>query len=245
MTLAVIGGSGLVRFFDGLPVEVADTSYGEPSAAVSRCNLDGHSVLFLPRHGVPHSIAPHRINYRANLWALRQAGATAIVALNTVGAIRSEWRPGSFVVPHQLIDYTHGRDSSFFEGLLQPLQHIDFTEPMSPLLRERLVEVCQFSGAEVQRSAVYAVTQGPRLESAAEINRLERDGCDIVGMTLMPEAALARELGMDYASLCLVVNPAAGRGAPVIDMAQVEQVMQKGAEGMMTMMHRLVTHYPW
>src|SRR3989344_1848074 len=208
---AIIGGSGLTRL-EGLQIRQSlalDTPYGAPSAEVQIGEYAGSEVLFLARHGHPHRFAPHRVNYRANLWALKQAGAEAILAVNAVGGINGAMGTGHFCVPHQLIDYTSGREHSYFADDLEPVTHIDFTYPYSESLRQRLIAALVAEGAGFSDRGVYACMQGPRLETAAEILRLERDGCDIVGMTGMPEAALARELQLDYACLALVVNPAA------------------------------------
>lgn len=212
--LAVIGGSGLSNF-DGLEVfrrEVVRTPYGEPSGALSFGRIAGREIVFLARHGYGHTIPPHMINYRANLWALQAIGAERVVAVATVGGIRAGFEPGHLVVPDNLIDYTHGRKSTFFEGPDQPVTHIDFTEPYEAALRADLLKAASTVRCVVHDGGVYGCSQGPRLETAAEITRMERDGCDVVGMTGMPEAALACELGIAYAALCVVINHAAGRG---------------------------------
>jgi purine nucleoside phosphorylase len=174
--------------------------------------IGGQTVHFLARHGEPHAIAPHRINYRANITALKLLGTGCIVALNTVGAIDRRPAPGGLAVPDQLIDYTYGRDHSIHDGCADSLEHIDFTEPFCGRVREALLAAAGAAGVACRDGGVYAVTQGPRLETAAEVDRLERDGADFIGMTAMPEAALARELDMRYACLALIVNRAAGRG---------------------------------
>jgi 5'-methylthioinosine phosphorylase len=212
--LAIIGGSGLTQLAN-LEVgrrKVARTPYGEPSGALTFGQIGKSDVVFLARHGYGHTIAPHEVNYRANLWALKQAGADVIVSVASVGGIRNDIWPGTIVLPHQVIDYTWGRASTFFEGPGAPVNHIDFTEPYSRELRARLMSAAASAGERIMDGAVYAATQGPRLETAAEINRLERDGADIVGMTGMPEAALAREISLEYAALNVVANYAAGRG---------------------------------
>jgi 5'-methylthioadenosine phosphorylase len=168
--------------------------------------------MFLARHGYGHTIPPHEVNYRANIWSLREEGATEIVSVASVGGIRPDLGPGTIVVPHQIIDYTWGRRSTFFEGGDVPVTHIDFTAPYDERLRRKLLAAAHACGEAVVDGAVYAATQGPRLESAAEVDRLERDGAEIVGMTGMPEAALARELAVPYAAIAVVVNHAAGRG---------------------------------
>lgn len=213
--LAIIGGSGLTQFAHlGISRrEVVRTPYGEPSGAITFGELRGQSVAFLARHGYGHTIPPHEINYRANLWALRECGASGIIAVASVGSIRPDLKPGDIVIPHQIIDYTWGRKSTYHEGNDCTVTHIDFTEPYDRDLRARLIAAAAAVGVEASDSGVYATTQGPRLETAAEINRYERDGADLVGMTGMPEAALARELDLPYAAINVVANLAAGRGA--------------------------------
>jgi 5'-deoxy-5'-methylthioadenosine phosphorylase len=230
--LGVIGGSGLDRFKE-LQIndrKVVSTPYGSPSSALAFGTVDGQSLVFLPRHGDDHSIAPHRINYRANLWALHAHGVREIVAVAAVGGITAPMATGLLVVPDQIIDYTHGREATFFDGIANPLQHVDFTMPFSKSLRKRLLDTGHFAGAKLHDGGTYGATQGPRLETAAEIDRMERDGADIVGMTGMPEAVLARELDLDYAMLALVVNAAAGRGdsAREISMAEIQAVAGEG-----------------
>ena len=212
--LAIIGGSGLTQL-GNLEVsqrKVARTPYGEASGALTFGRICGREVIFLARHGYGHTIPPHEVNYRANLWALKDAGAERVVSVASVGAIRKEHKPGSLVIPDQVIDYTWGRRSTFFEGAGAPVNHIDFTEPYSASLRKLLLQAAADANEKVFDGGVYAATQGPRLETAAEINRLERDGADLVGMTGMPEAVLAREISLEYATVAAVANYAAGRG---------------------------------
>jgi 5'-methylthioadenosine phosphorylase len=212
---AIIGGSGLAKLTD-LRLErreVVRTPYGDPSCALSFGTIDGVDVVFLARHGYGHTIAPHQINYRANLWALSHVGATAIVAVATVGGIRADLGPGVLAIPDQIIDYSHERKGTFFEGPDNPVTHVDFTRPYAEPVRLRLRAAAAAAGVPVAWGGTYGCTQGPRLETAAEIDRLERDGCHLVGMTGMPEAALARELELPYAALAVVANHAAGRGA--------------------------------
>ena len=227
---AIIGGSGLTQL-QGLALDrqaSVQTPYGAASAPIQCGTYAGREVLFLARHGHPHCIPPHRVNYRANLWALKQAGAEAFIAVNAVGGIHPAMGSGHLCVPHQLIDYTWGRAHTFFDENLDQVTHVDFTHPYDEALRERLIGAARALGYPHSGQGVYAATQGPRLETVAEIARLERDGCDIVGMTGMPEAALARELGLPYACLALVVNPAAGKSAGVITMAEIEQALDAG-----------------
>jgi 5'-methylthioinosine phosphorylase len=208
---AIIAGSGFGSFADDAPGKPVDTEYGTPSGPIRELRYADHTVLFLPRHGDDLMIPPHAINYRANLKALSLSGIDSVIALNTVGVIKPKLYPGQVAIPDQLIDYTWGRASSIYDGAL-PIDHVDFTAPFSAPLREALLKSAQAAGVAVVDGGVYAVTQGPRLETSAEVDRLERDGVDYVGMTAMPEAVLARELGMDYACVSLIVNFAAGRG---------------------------------
>ncbi len=227
---AIVGGTGLTEL-PGLLLREAvaiDTPYGPPSADILRGDYAGREVLFLARHGHPHRIPPHQVNYRANLWALRGAGAQAVIAANAVGGIHPAMGAGHLCVPHQLIDYTYGREHTFFEGDIEHVTHIDFSFPYDEALRQRLIDGLAAEGYLFSSHGVYGCTQGPRLETAAEIARMERDGCDIVGMTGMPEAVLARELALPYACLALVVNPAAGKAQGVITMAEIELALAEG-----------------
>ncbi len=227
---AIIGGTGLTQLtgFKLHRAQLIDTPYGRPSAEILRGEYGGREVLFLARHGHPHRVPPHQVNYRANLWALKQAGADAVLAVNAVGGIHAAMGAGHFCVPHQIIDYTYGREQTFFEGDIDHVTHIDFSYPYDEALRERLIGALAAKGFAFSSHGVYGCTQGPRLETVAEIVRMERDGCDIVGMTGMPEAALARELELPYACLALVVNPAAGKASGVITMAQIETALAAG-----------------
>lgn len=213
--LGIIGGSGLDRIAN-LEVQSrqqVSTPYGAPSAPLISGMLNGRPLVFLPRHGEDHAIAPHRINYRANLWALHARGVREIVAVSAVGGIAAGMDTGALMVPDQIIDYTHGRESTFFDGVGKPLAHVDFTLPFCRDLRLRLLRAGETANEAVRDGGTYGVTQGPRLETAAEIDRMECDGAHVVGMTGMPEAVLARELEICYAMLAAVVNPAAGRGS--------------------------------
>lgn len=232
--LGIIGGSSLNRLADlENPRQlIVATPYGEPSAALTQGKLCGAEIIFIARHGDGHTIAPHRINYRANIWALHAQGVRDVVAVATVGGISNELVPGTLLVPDQIVDYTHGREATFFDGVLQPLDHIDFTRPFDDSLRGRLLQAGITAGEKLHDGGVYGATQGPRLETAAEIERMARDGADVVGMTGMPEAVLAREIGLDYAMLCVVVNAAAGRGANIkgVAMAEIKAVAGKAMQ---------------
>jgi len=227
--LAIIGGSGLSQLAS-LEVsrrQAVSTPYGEPSAPLAFGTIRGVAAVFLARHGDAHTIPPHQVNYRANVWALREQGVREIVSVASVGGIRADLGPGRLAVPNQIVDYTWGRAATFFEGKA-PVRHVDFTEPYSQRLRERILAAARACGEPIADGGVYGATQGPRLETAAEVNRMERDGADMVGMTGMPETALARELELDYAALAVVVNHAAGRGASAhtINIAELEEVLR-------------------
>ncbi len=229
--LAIIGGSGLTKLstLDISRREVIRTPWGEPSGAVTFGRIGCQEVVFLARHGYGHTIPPHLVNYRANMWALaREARAEAIVSVASVGGIRDDLGPGVVTIPDQIIDYTWGRHVTYHEGGDTPVVHVDFTEPYDAKLRQCLIEAAAKAGESIVDGAVYAATQGPRLETAAEIVRLERDGADIVGMTGMPEACLARELGVPYAAVCVVANWAAGRGDSehAISFDKIEETLQ-------------------
>jgi 5'-deoxy-5'-methylthioadenosine phosphorylase len=242
--LAIIGGSGLTRL-STLAVahrEVVRTPYGEPSSALIFGQISGRDVVFLARHGHGHTIPPHRVNYRANLWALKHRNVDAILAVASVGAIASVHAPGDLVLPHQLIDYTSGRPSTFFDGEDRKVVHIDFTHPYSAELRNRCVAAAHAAGVAVHDGGVYGAVSGPRLETAAEIDRMERDGATVVGMTGMPEAALARELGIAYVAIDVVVNQAAGRGdsAQSISIERFADVLESAMDKVKTLIDQVV-----
>lgn len=245
MTLAIVGGSGLTRLanLDVTRRNAVRTPYGEPSGALTFGRLRDREVIFLARHGDGHTIPPHEVNYRANVWALREGGASEIVSVASVGGIRADLGPGTLVVPHQIIDYTWGRRATFFEGGGVPVTHVDFTRPYGETVRRRILAAALACGEQVIDGAVYATTQGPRLETAAEIDRLERDGAAIVGMTGMPEAVLARELDLAYATLAVVVNHAAGRGesAGGIRLEGIEQMLRQTIDRARRVIEALVT----
>jgi len=214
LDLAIIGGTGLYKFpgLENVERHALATPFGAPSGDIVLGTLVGKRVAFLARHGESHTLAPHRVNYRANVWALHHLGARRVVGVNAVGGITEKMGPRVVVVPDQIIDYTHGRFDSFCDVEGAKVEHVDFTEPYSPALRTELVVAGKGANIAVVDGGCYGATQGPRLETRAEIARMRRDGCDLVGMTGMPEAALARELGVEYACLALVANWAAGCG---------------------------------
>ncbi len=212
--LAIIGGTGLTQLAN-LEIthrQVMRTPYGEPSGALTFGTIKQHEVMFIARHGYGHTIPPHRVNYRANLWALHDQGAKRVVSVASVGGIREDLVPGTLVLPDQIIDYTYGREFTYFDGINRPVAHIDFTYPYCPELRTRILDAARSADEPCLDGGIYAAVQGPRLETAAEITRFQHDGADMVGMTGMPEATLAKELGLSYATIAVVVNYAAGRG---------------------------------
>ena len=239
---AIIGGSGLTRL-RGLEItrqEVVHTPFGETSAPLVHGLIGGKELVFLPRHGVAHTIPPHKIDYRANLWALRHIGVEQVVGVAAVGGIRNDLEPGAIAAPDQIIDYTWGRAHTFFDEGLTEVTHVDFTHPYCESLRTRLIGAAESIGLTIVKSGTYGATQGPRLETAMEIKRMEIDGCDMVGMTGMPEAALARELGLCYACCALVANWAAGRSEGLIDMAVIEANLAEGMEKVRKLLTALV-----
>lgn len=228
--LAIIGGTGLSQLTDLkiIKSEQISTPYGVPSAEFIIGELNGKEAIFLARHGNPHIIAPHKINYRANIWGLKQLDVENIIAVAAVGGITAEMIPTHIAIPDQIIDYSYGRKHTFFEGENDPVTHIDFSYPYSRTLRSRLIRAAKQAGIHISPIGTYGCTQGPRLETAAEIKRMEQDGCDLVGMTGMPEAVLAKELGINYATVSVIANWAAGRTEGEITMAEIEQNLHKG-----------------
>ncbi len=240
--LAILGGTGLTKLQDLEIVnqESVITPYGEPSGPITRGVLADKSIVFLPRHGYGHTIPPHKVNYRANMWALREAGVNRVVSVAAVGGIRGDLDAAMLIIPDQLIDYTYSRISTYFEEDLTHVTHIDFTSPYSENLRQLIINAAKSAQINIAIGGTYAATQGPRLETAAEVDRLERDGCDIVGMTGMPEAALARELDLDYACCAVVANRAAGRGAAEITMQDIEKQLTTGMADVVKILNHLV-----
>jgi 5'-deoxy-5'-methylthioadenosine phosphorylase len=240
--LAIIGGTGLPRL-EGLEIErreVMHTPYGEPSGAITYGNLCGKEVAFLPRHGYGHTIPPHMVNYRANLWCLQNKGISKVISICAVGSIREDIAPGALIIPDQIIDYTWSRHHTFFEKDLASVTHVDFTEPYCQEMRTALISAAREAGVSVIKSGTYGASQGPRLETAAEINRMESDGCDMVGMTGMPEAALARELDLCYAACAVSANRAAGRGTQPITMEIIDQNIAAGLEQVGVILKQLI-----
>ncbi|MEE8514273.1 MAG: S-methyl-5'-thioinosine phosphorylase [Gammaproteobacteria bacterium] len=238
--LAIISGTGLMPL-DHLQIthrEGQQTPFGEPSAELIFGLYCDREIVFLTRHGDPPTIPPHRVNYRANIWALKESGVSKIISINSVGGITATMHPGRLVFPNQIIDYTHSRAHTFFEDNPKEVTHIDFSDPYCEELRAVLVAAAKEAALAPAESATYGATQGPRLETAGEIDRMENDGCDVVGMTGMPEAALARELGLCYAACAVVVNRAAGRSNGPITMQAIEANLTASLENV----HLLLAH---
>lgn len=242
--LGIIGGSGLTQLsnLQATRREVVRTPYGEPSGAVTLGKLNDRNVAFIARHGYGHTIPPHAVNYRANLWALESLGVKRVVSVVSVGGIRADMKPGALAVPHQIIDYTWGRKHTYFDGPEQPVTHVDFTHPYCEALRAALLRAAGATKLPLIADGVYAATQGPRLESAAEINRLENDGADMVGMTGMPETGLAREIGLCYATVAVVANWAAGRGdsAQTVHLESIRAVLTGAIGKVRLLLEKLV-----
>ena len=245
--IAIIGGSGLTQLanLEITSRKIVRTPYGEPSGPLTFGCIGSSKVVFLARHGYGHTLAPHEINYRANLWALHQQEITRVIAVATVGGIAQNLAAGSIALPDQIIDYTWGRIATFFEGAEQPVTHIDFTQPYDEDTRQMLLASARDAGVRLVEGGTYAAVQGPRLETKAEIDRLERDGATMVGMTGMPEAALARELKLPYAALAVVVNPAAGRGtsATRVSIEEIGRVIEKTMEKVRLIVAKVVERH--
>ncbi len=242
-TVAIIGGSGLTNL-KNLRItrrEVIRTPYGEPSAPMVFGQLGGQEAVFLPRHGVGHTIPPHEVNYRANIWAIKQTGVDKVIAVNAVGGISPDYlASGTLVVPDQIIDYTYGRAHTFFGSEHKKVTHVDFTYPYCEALRQTVIQAAAHARMKVMGRGTYGATQGPRFESAAEILCMERDGADIVGMTGMPEAGLARELELCYASIALVVNPAAGKAKDTISIREIEMNLETGMVSVRSLLEQVI-----
>ena len=242
--LGIIGGTGLTQLAN-LEIthrQVMRTPYGEPSGALTFGKIKDHEVVFVARHGYGHSIPPHEVNYQANMWALQAQGVKNIVAIAAVGGIHPDYLPGSIVIPDQIIDYTHGRKATYFEGNHRSVTHADFTEPYCETMRQQCMKAATMAGEKFTDGGVYAAVQGPRLETAAEINRLDRDGATLVGMTGMPEAVLARELGLCYATIAVVANHAAGRNTSkhAISFDEIDAVLKQAMQRVRIILEHVV-----
>jgi len=243
-SIGIMGGSGALQLLDARDGFVVTTPWGDPSSEITQVTVGAcvvpQAAWMIQRHGNPHRIPPHRVNYRANLWALKEAGVRHVIAINAVGGIRPNFLPADLVLVDQLIDYTWGRAHTYSDGPDQPLVHCEFGEPYHGPMRSALIEAGERCGVGMHLEGCYGATQGPRLETEAEIRRMARDGCDVVGMTGMPEAGLARELGLDYACLCVVANPAAGIGGEPISLEELYEVLATA----MGKVGQLLSHLP-
>jgi 5'-methylthioadenosine phosphorylase len=242
--LAIIGGTGMTQLacLEISHRKIMTTPYGEPSGPLTFGKINDNTVVFLARHGYGHTIPPHQVNYRANLWALHSLNLSRVISVASVGGIRADLTPGTVAIPDQIIDYTHGRKYTYYDVIDKAVTHIDFTEPYCQLTRKRLLEAAERADERVIDGGVYGATQGPRLETAAEVNRLERDGVDMIGMTGMPEAALAKELGLCYGTIAVVANYAAGRetSAHAISLEDAHAVLEKTMVGVRNILERVV-----
>jgi 5'-methylthioinosine phosphorylase len=240
-TLALIGGTGLNQLSGAAELLEIETPYGPPAAAIQIVATKPLRVLFLPRHGSPHRFPPHKVNYRANLWALREAGADHVLGVFAVGGMGGDFSPGALVAPDQLIDYTWGREHTYSDSAEVRLQHVDFTWPFEGPLRQALLASAAAEGIAVVDHGCLGVFQGPRLESAAEVRRAAIDGCDLAGMTALPEAALARELGLDYAGLAVVSNFAAGVQDQPLSEEQIAETLREPMQRVRQLVQALAT----
>jgi len=237
---AIIGGTGTEAMLDVADQLRIGTPYGlAPPIFVGE--IGEKTVAFLPRHDVHHDVPPHRVNYQANIYALHTIGVKRIIATNAVGAINPEFKPGDLVIPNDLVDFTKFRASSFYDS--EPVTHIDLCEPYCPEVRFVLIKAAEKKGPRVFGNAVFACTEGPRLETPSEIQMLARLGCDIVGMTGMPEAVLARELEMCYATVCFVTNMAAGLGRH-LTTSEFLKTAKRTAPVLQQVLRETVQHLP-
>ncbi len=244
--IAIIGGTGLSQI-EGVQIQnkqQMQTPFGDPSAAFIDGQFNQHNVLFLARHGSPHTIPPHKVNYRANIWGLKQLGVTDIIAITAVGGITAQMEPAKLAIPDQIIDYSYGREHTFFAEELEQVVHIDFTYPYTPSLRKIIIQCAASLQLDIETTATYGCTQGPRLESAAEILRMQQDKCDLVGMTGMPEASLAKELEMNYANISVVANWAAGKTEEEITMSEIEYNVAKGISDVHQLLAEVINNFP-
>jgi 5'-deoxy-5'-methylthioadenosine phosphorylase len=243
--IAIIAGTGLSRLnnFNITDEKYHDTVYGQTTAPLVSGRLADREIIFLARHGSPHRIPPHKVNYRANILALKECGVDRVISINAVGGITPNMAPCMLVVPDQIIDYTSDREHSIYDGSHESLEHIDFTQPYCNDLRLDIINSSRSQKINLIDGATYGATQGPRLESAAEITRMEKDGCDVVGMTGMPETALAKELELCYASLCLVVNWAAGKSNDTISMDIIGKNLERGMKNVLHVISAYLENY--
>ena len=243
MKIAIISGGDFDKITGVSLVDeiFQDTPWGETSSSIKILKIKNIEIFFLSRHGDPQRIPPHKINYRANIWALNKIDVKKIISINTVGGITQLMSPNEIIIPNQIIDYTHGRQSTYHEDNLTEVKHIDFTNPYTESLRKELINSAKRVKLNIHTKGTYGVTQGPRLETAAEISKLENDGCNIVGMTGLPEASLAREIDIDYASCCLVVNWAAGKSVEPINTKIMKENLARGIKDIMLLLSDFIS----
>ena len=225
LTLALVGGTGLTELDETTETIEFKTPYGSPSAPIRVVESEPVRLLFLPRHGNPHRFPPHCVNYRANMWALREAGANHVLAVSAVGGITHSYAPGTLAAPDQLIDFSWGREHTYSDSGDVPLVHVDFSFPYEGRLRKALLQSAANRSIGVVDGGCIGVFQGPRLESAGEIEMARRAGCDMAGMTSLPEAGLARELELDYAGIAVVSNWAAGVSKELISEDDIAETL--------------------
>lgn len=240
--IAIIGGTSSSTLIDGSVYNTLrmETPYGDPSSELLLTKIGDKEVVFLARHGSRHTIPPHKVNYRANIYALKQYGVDTIIAVNAVGGITEQMYPGRIIIPEQIVDYTYGRQQTFYDDDLSQIMHVDFTHPYSSHLRQKLAALGAVEALDIFVGGVYAATQGPRLETAAEIQKLAADGCNVVGMTGMPEAALARELDLHYICLAVVSNWAAGKIDAEFTMAMIKEQLQKSMHKIQSLLNEFI-----
>jgi 5'-methylthioinosine phosphorylase len=239
-TLALVGGTGLTEVDESVKSISVDTPYGEPSAPISEIRSGPVRFLFLPRHGNPHRYPPHCVNYRANMWALREVGADHVLAVSAVGGVCEPYGPATIAAPDQLIDYTWGRQHTFCDSEHVELEHVDFTHPYEGPLRRSLLIAAREASIDVVNGGCIGVFQGPRLESSAEVEKARRDGCHMAGMTSLPEAGLAREIGLDYAGLAVVANWGAGVTGELLSEEDIAETLKEPMMRVRTLLNALL-----
>ncbi|EAX46562.1 methylthioadenosine phosphorylase [Thermosinus carboxydivorans Nor1] len=228
--LAIIGGTGVYdpRILENVREEEILTPYGAVRYKVGE--YAGRAIAFIPRHGSKHSIPPHLINYRANIWAMKKIGVQAILATTAVGSLNTDMKPGDFVLINQFLDFTKNRVHTFYEGGERGVVHVDVTEPYCPALRQKLEKAAKKIGIAIHTKGTYVCTEGPRFETPAEIAMFAKLGGDVVGMTNVPEVVLAREAEMCYATVSMVTNYAAGISAQPLTHGEVLDTMKANTE---------------
>ncbi|MFN3739520.1 MAG: S-methyl-5'-thioadenosine phosphorylase [Thermodesulfovibrionales bacterium] len=242
MVTGIIAGSGLydIADFETIELKRIDTPFGEPSDLYRLGRLEGHEIVFLPRHGSPHRIPPHRVNYRANLWGFKALGVERIISVSATGGISERLRPGDIVILDQIIDMTGGtRKNTFYD---EEVVHVDFTEPYCPEMRQYFIKAADESGLSVQPGGTYVATNGPRLETKAEIAFFKSIGADVVGMTAMPEAILARELELCFGGIAVVTNYAAGLLSKKLTTTEVIENMKSANRNILAIIKKTLPY---